>query len=141
MPDRRQDRELVLGSVVVADIGFQQDICRGLVGPLDGSGVPLAAGDLIGIGIIRQGCAGHHGQPHSRRRDRRSGGDSGHRHELDVGPGRVAGPAADVQPQADTPRPLFSPIPRRDSPAGDRLSFLVGQQYMIVSIQLNQAIG
>ena len=64
VPDRRQDRELVLGPVVVADIGCQQDIGCGLVGPLDGGGVPLAPGDLIGIGGIRQGRAGHHGQLH-----------------------------------------------------------------------------
>ena len=52
MPDRRQDGELVLGPVVVADIGFQQDIGRRLVGPLDGGGSPFAAGDLIGIGAV-----------------------------------------------------------------------------------------
>ena len=71
MPDRRQDGELVLGPVVVADIGCQQDIGCGLVGPLDGGGVPLAAGDLIGIGGVGQRRAGHHGQLH------RCGGDGG----------------------------------------------------------------
>ena len=64
MPDRRQDRKLVLCSVVVADIGLQQNIGRWLISPLDGGGVPLAPGDLIGIGGIRQGRAGHHGQLH-----------------------------------------------------------------------------
>ena len=68
---RRQDREVVLGSIVVADIGFQQDIGRGLVGPLDGGGVPLSPGDLIGIGGVGQGRAGHHGQPQGRRRNSR----------------------------------------------------------------------
>ena len=100
MPNRRQDRELVLGPVVVADIGCQQDIGRGLVGPLYGGGGPFAAGDLIGIGGVGQRGAGHHGELHSRRRDGRPGGDGGHRDELNIGPGRIAGSAADVQPQA-----------------------------------------
>ena len=69
VPHRRQDRKLILGSVVVADIGCQQDIGRWLVGPLDGGGVPLAPGDLIGIGGVGQRRAGHHGQLHSRRRN------------------------------------------------------------------------
>ena len=100
MPNRRQDGELVLGPVVVADIGCQQDIGRGLVGPLDGGGVPLAPGDLIGIGSIGQRRAGHHGQLHSRRRNGGTRRNGGHGGELDVGPGCIAGPAADVQPQA-----------------------------------------
>ena len=64
MPNRRQDRKLILGPVVVADIRCQQDIGRWFDAPLDDSGGPFAAGDLIGIGGIRQGRAGHHGQLH-----------------------------------------------------------------------------
>ena len=77
MPNRRQDRELVLGPVVVADIRCQQDLGRGLVGPLDGGGVPLAPGDLIGIGGIRQGRAGHHGQLHGGGRNGGACGNGG----------------------------------------------------------------
>ena len=100
VPDRRQDRELVLGPVFVADIGFQQDIGRRLVAPLDGGGGPFAAGDLIGIGGVGQRRAGHHGQLHRCGGDGGASRNGGHGGELDVGPGCIAGPAADVQPQA-----------------------------------------
>ena len=78
VPDRRQDRELVLGPVVVADIGCQQDIGRWLVGPLDGGGVPLAPGDLIGIGGVGQRRAGHHGQLHRCSSDGGASRNGGH---------------------------------------------------------------
>ena len=110
---------------------FIKYYCHGiLVGLLDGGRVPFAAGDLIGAGVIRQRRAGHHGQLHGRRRDRRPGGDSGHRRELDVRPGRVAGPAADVQPQAANSTPTIFPLSPAGSPRrGAWLSFFVCHRF------------